>query len=62
MSKAKTTRAARPHKDAASKNTFNPPAGGGPHGDQNPNGPQQHDMPREIGQYGGAGEPPLMKK
>ena len=48
-------------KDSAVKNTFNPPGPAGQHGDQQRN-PEQQEPGRPIGQFGGAGEPPLMKK
>ncbi len=47
-------------KDSAVKNTFNPPAGGG-HESQTP-GPQERDPEHRQGQFGDAGNPPLMKK
>ena len=49
------------HKDSASKNTFNPPAG-----DKQPrgqtNGQWEQDSKRRDGQFTGAGEPGLQKK
>jgi hypothetical protein len=48
-------------KDFASKNTMNPPSGA----DQAPESTQQpddQDPKRRIGQYGGKGEPPIMKR
>lgn len=64
MAKAKHTNTKGTHKDSAAKNTMNPPAGGGPHDPQLLPGTanQEQDPKRRIGQYGGAGEPPLMKK
>jgi hypothetical protein len=50
------------NKDSATKNTFNPPAKGGPAPDVESKGPQEQDPKRRIGQFGGAGEPPIMKK
>jgi hypothetical protein len=56
-------------RDSAAKNTFNPPASGASErpGDAQPKRSQTHgqfeqDAKRRIGQFGGAGEPPLMKK
>ena len=49
-------------KDSATKNTFNPPTGGGRRPDVDAKGPEEQDPKRRIGQYGGAGEPPIMKK
>ena len=49
-------------KDSATKNTFNPPAGEGPKHDVESKGPEEQDAKRRIGQFGGAGEPPIMKK
>ena len=49
-------------KDSATKNTFNPPAGRGPKRDPEAKGPEEQDAKRRIGQFGGAGEPPIMKK
>jgi hypothetical protein len=65
MAKAKHTNVKGTHKDSAAKNTMNPPTGAG-----GPSGPellpatanQDQDPKRRIGQHGGAGEPPLMKK
>jgi hypothetical protein len=50
-------------KDAASKNTINPRGSGGGKqvGDQTGE-PFEQDAKRRMGQFGGAGEPPLMKK
>jgi hypothetical protein len=63
MPKAKRTRVKSSHKDFAAKNTMNPPMGGGG-GTQElgGTGTQAQDPKRRIGQFGGAGEPPLMKK
>jgi hypothetical protein len=56
-------------RDSAAKNTFSPPEGGTgePGAGVKPQrsqtrGPDEQDPKRRIGQYGGAGEPPLMKK
>jgi hypothetical protein len=56
-------------RDSAAKNTFNPPASGASErpGDAQPErsqtrGRSEQDAKRRIGQYSGAGEPPLMKK
>lgn len=49
-------------KDSASKNTFNPPG----HGEHAPGsdvpGTEEQDPKRRIGQFGGAGQPPIQKK
>lgn len=49
-------------KDAATKNTFNPPTTQqtGPPGETAE--PSEQDPKRRIGQFSGAGEPPLTKK
>lgn len=62
MPKAKHTNVHAKHKDFAAKNTMNPAGGGG--GTQNiaGTGTQEQDPKRRLGQYGGAGEPPIMKK
>lgn len=49
-------------KNSAVKNTFNPPSSGGTPPDVEAKGPEEQDAKRRIGQFGGAGEPPLMKK
>jgi hypothetical protein len=56
-------------KDSAAKHTFNPSEGGGGHGSMETGssrsqtrGPEEQDVKRRIGQFGGAGEPPLIKK
>lgn len=49
-------------KDSATKNTMNPPTGGGQKPDIESKGTEEQDPKRRIGQYGGAGEPPIMKK
>jgi hypothetical protein len=49
-------------KDSATKNTFNPPSGAGPKPDTRAKGPEEQDVKRRIGQFGGAGEPPVVKK
>jgi hypothetical protein len=49
-------------KNSADKHTFNPPAGHGPTPDVESKGPEEQDAKRRIGQFGGAGEPPIMKK
>jgi hypothetical protein len=61
--KPKRTKVKKPHKDSAAKNTMNPPMGGrGGTQELAGTGTQEQDPKRRIGQYGGAGEPPLMKK
>jgi hypothetical protein len=62
MAKAKRTNVKGTHKDSASKNTFNPPAGGGGPQVLPGSANQEQDPKRRIGQHSGAGEPPLMKK
>ncbi len=49
--------------DPAAKNTMNPPGapGGKRRRSQTP-GPSEQDPKRRTGQFGGEGEPPLMKK
>jgi hypothetical protein len=49
-------------KDSATKHTFNPPDGRGPTPDVDAKGPEEQDVKRRIGQFGGAGEPPLTKR
>jgi hypothetical protein len=48
-------------KDFAAKNTMNPPTGG-PAKPGGTHEPEEQDPERPLGQFGGAGEPPLMKK
>jgi hypothetical protein len=62
MPKKATYKSKGGDKDAATKNTFNPPATqqSGPPGDTDE--PFHQDPKRRIGQFGGAGEPPLIKK
>ncbi len=62
MPKAKRTHVKGDHKDFASKNTMNPPAGGGSTQSTAGTGMQEQDVKRRIGQFGGAGEPPIIKK
>jgi len=48
-------------KDAATKHTMNPPnSGQAP--DTESKGQEEQDPKRRIGQFGGAGEPPIIKK
>jgi len=49
-------------KDSATKNTFNPPSGQGPQHDAEAKGSEEQDVKHRTGQFGGAGEPPIMKK
>ncbi len=50
-------------KDSAAKNTFNPPtSGGGKQVASQTGNPEEQSPAREFGQFGGEGEPPLMKK
>ena len=49
-------------KDSAVKNTFNPPTQGGQPPDTDAHKPEEQDQKRRIGQFTGAGEPPLQKK
>ncbi len=62
MPKAKRTNVKAPRKDAAAKNTMNPPSGGGGTQTLGGTGSQAQDPKRRLGQFGGAGEPPLIKK
>jgi hypothetical protein len=62
MPKAKKTNVKGSHKDFAAKNTMNPPGGPGGTQELGGTGTQAQDPKRRIGQHGGAGEPPLMKK
>jgi hypothetical protein len=62
MPKAKRTNVKSTHKDAATKNTMNPPGGGGGTQELGGTGMQAQDAKRRFGQFGGAGEPPLIKK
>ena len=59
MAKAKRTRTHGSHKDFASKQTMNPPAGGPKEGTHEP---ESMDVKRRIGQFTGTGEPSLIKK
>jgi hypothetical protein len=61
MAKAKRTNVKAPHKDAASKNTMNPPTGGGGAQQLPATSDQDRDPKGRIGQFGGAGEHPLQK-
>ena len=50
-------------KNSAAKNTFNPPTSGGGKKPSSQTGePFEQDARREFGQFGGAGEPNLIKK
>ena len=62
MPKAKRTNVKGQHKDFAAKNTMNPPDGGGGTQTLGGTGTQEQDPKRRLGQFGGAGEPPLIKK
>jgi hypothetical protein len=62
MPNAKRTNVKGQHEDFAAKNTMNPPGGGGGTQTLGGTGTQEQDPKRRFGQYGGAGEPPLMKK
>jgi hypothetical protein len=62
MAKAKRTKVKATHRDSASKNTMNPLTGGDGTPEGGDMGTQAQDPKRRIGQYSGAGEPPLMKK
>src|SRR5438270_13520408 len=65
MPKAKRTNAKAQHKDSAAKNTMNPPHQSSalrrslPPG---PSGVEQAQPKREVGQFSGPGQAPLMKK
>jgi hypothetical protein len=52
----------RDSKDSATKNTFNPPTGGAPASGSQTREPEEQDLKRRAGQYGGSGNPPIMKK
>lgn len=60
--KAKRTNVKPHHKDSAAKKTMNPPGGQGGTQTIGGTGTQEQDPQRRIGQFGGAGEPPLTKK
>ena len=49
-------------KDFATKNTMNPPTPGGAQLPGQTGEPEEQDAKQRSGQFGGAGEPPLMKK
>jgi hypothetical protein len=49
-------------KDSATKNTFNPPSGGRKKRGSQTDEPFEQDRKRRVGQFGGAGEPPITKK
>ena len=49
-------------KNSAAKNTFNPPRSGGKKPSSQTGEPFEQDARREFGQFGGAGEPNLIKK
>jgi hypothetical protein len=61
MAKAKRTNVKGAHKDSAAKNTMNPPSGGGGAQQLPATANQDRDPKGRIGQYGGAGEPPIQK-
>jgi len=63
MPKAKRTNVKGTHKNAATKNTMNPPAAAGGGGAQQlpATSDQDRDPKGRIGQYGGAGEHPIQK-
>jgi hypothetical protein len=62
MAQAKRTRVKGQHKDFAAKQTMNPPGAPGGSRASGGTGTQEQDPKRRLGQFGGAGEPPLMKK
>ena len=49
-------------KDSAEKHTMNPPAHGGNQSPNQTREPEEMDPERQFGQFGDAGQPPLMKK
>ena len=49
-------------KDFATKNTMNPPTPGGTELPGQTREPEQQQTKQRVGQFGGEGEPPLMKK
>jgi hypothetical protein len=60
MAKVKHTNVKGHHKDSATKNTFNPPTKGGPRGSQTDE-PFAQDPKGRRGQFGGEGEPHMIK-
>jgi hypothetical protein len=62
MSKVKKTHVKGDHKVAASKNSMNPPTGGGGTQEIGGTGMTAQDPKRRLGQHSGAGEAPIMKK
>lgn len=50
------------NKDSATKHTFNPPLPSAPKRSPRTRGPEEQGADRQIGQFGEAGKPPLMKK
>ena len=49
-------------KDFADKITFNPPSKGGGKRSSQTEQPEEHVVEQRAGQFGGKGQPPLMKK
>ena len=65
MPKAKRTNTKAQHKDSAAKNTMNPPHQSSALRRSPPPGPsgvEQAQPKREVGQFSGPGQAPLMKK
>ena len=60
MAKAKSGKTKAGSKDFAEKRTLNPGGRGG--AGRAPQPPQEQDPKRRFGQFGGEGEPPLIKK
>jgi hypothetical protein len=50
------------NKDAATKNTFNPPLPSDSKRASQTREPEEQAVERQVGQFGEAGQPPLMKK
>ena len=50
------------NKDSATKNTFNPPQSNVPKRGSQTREPEEQDAERQVGQFGEAGKPPLIKK
>jgi hypothetical protein len=50
------------NKDAATKHALNVPSGGGHEPDAESKESEEQDPKRRIGQFGDAGQPPIMKR
>jgi hypothetical protein len=60
--KPKRTNVKTPHKDFAAKNSMNPSRGGPNREGQPMGGTEEQDVKRRVGQFSGAGTPPVIKK